>query len=49
MSESETNWSGNRKTEKLSEIGNDNWNGKSFVLNIRVATHHNTRYKQFGH
>jgi hypothetical protein len=38
----------NRKAEKFTEIGVDNWNGKSGVLSSRVATHPNTRYKQFG-
>jgi len=38
----------NRKAEKLAEIGIDDWNGKSLVLNLRVATHHNTRHKQFA-
>ncbi|EPC4009147.1 hypothetical protein ACRZOL_002452 [Flavobacterium psychrophilum] len=38
----------NRKAEKFTEIRVDNWNGKSSVLSSRVATHPNTRYKQFG-
>lgn len=38
----------NWKAEKFTEIGVDNWIVKSGVLNSRVATHPNTRYKQFG-